>query len=240
MARRTPTTSPLPAALRKNADASSAAHLERLAAEGRAAIAEVKACRSSIDGDYYSMGLAVKALKKKGVAQALGRADFAEVCAKDLDMSVTKAAQLVTLVTRLTRATVQLLGRDRASAMIALVDATPADDSVDEILTATLRLPSGRRLVVADASTESVWAAAKEFRLAGATAQQPARGFTASASERTLFAKVTKRWQRKDLAAAVSVELKATRKSHGAEVAVRMPLALWATLAPPPRRSPAR
>ncbi len=64
--------------------------------------------------------------------------------------------------------------------------------------------------------------------------------FTASASERTLFAKVTKRWQRKDLAAAVSVELKATRKAHGAEVAVRMPLALWATLAPPPRRSPAR
>ena len=61
------------------------------------------------------------------------------------------------------------------------------------------------------------------------------RGGTASASERTLFAKVTKRWQRKDLAAAVSVELKATRKSHGAEVAVRMPLALWATLAPPPR-----
>ena len=235
MTRRAPSTPRIPVALQKNAAAASAAHVERLATEGRAAIAEVKACRASIGGDYFAMGEAVKALKKKGVAQALGRADFAEVCAKDLDMSVTKAAQLVTLVTRLTRSTVQLLGRDRASAMIALVDATPADDSVDEILTATLRLPSGRKLVVADASTEAVWAAAKEFRLAGPTAKQPARGFTASAVERSLFAKVSKRWQRKDLAAAVSVELKATRKPHGAEVAVRMPLSVWATLAPPPR-----
>jgi len=235
MTRRTTASPRLPAALRKNNAAASAAHLERLAAEGRAAIAEVKACRASIGGDYFSMGLAVKALKKKGVAQALGRADFAQVCTEDLEMSVTKAAQLVTLVTRLTRATVQLLGRDRASAMIALVDATPADDSVDEVLTATLRLPSGRELVVADASTEAVWAAAKEFRLAGPAAKQPTRGFTASATERALFAKSAKRWQRKDLAAAVSVELKATRKAHGAEVAVRMPLALWATLAPPPR-----
>ena len=236
---RTPASS-LPAALQKNADAASAAHVKRLAAEGRAAIAEVKACRTSIDGDYFAMGLAVKALKQKGVAQALGRADFAEICAKDLDLSVTKAAQLVTLVTRLTRATVQLLGRDRACAMMALVDATPDDDSVDELITATLRLPSGRKLVVADASTEAVWSAAKEFRLASGAAKQPARGFTASAAERTLFAKATKRWQRKDLAAAVSVELKATRKTHGAEVAVRMPLALWATLAPPPRGSPVR
>ena len=238
MTRRTPASRAsvaLPAALQKNAAAATASRLKRLAAEGRAAIALIKACRTSIGSDYFAMGEAVKALKGKGVAQALGRANFAEVCVQHLDMSVTKAAQLVTLVTRLTRATVQLLGRDRASAMIALVDATPADDSVDEILTATLRLPSGRKLVIADASTEGVWAAAKEFRLAGGAAPRPARGFTASAEERTLFAKTTKRWQRKDLAAAVSVELKATRKAHGAEVVVRMPLALWTTVAPPLR-----
>jgi hypothetical protein len=84
-------------------------------------------------------------------------------------------------------------------------------------LRARVTLAPDRPPVVADASTGSVWAAAKEFRLAGATAQEPARGFTASASERTLFAKSSRRWQRKDLAAAVSVELKATRKSHGCQ-----------------------
>ena len=126
--------SSLPAALAKRATAAHAARLARLARAGRNAIAKVRDARTQIAGTYFDVGEALVVLAQDGMAEALGRKDFAEVCTADLDMLPNNARQLLSLATRLDRATVELLGRERALALLALADATPADDTVTDLL----------------------------------------------------------------------------------------------------------
>ncbi len=231
------TASTLPAALAKRATAAHAQRLARLARAGRDAITKIRDARAQIAGTYFDVGEALVVLSQDGMAEALGRADFAEVCALDLDMAAATARQLLTLATRLDRATVELLGRERALALLALADATPADDTVTDLLAATLVLPSKRRLAVRDASTAEIEAAAKEFRDArGATTGRRSAGFTTTPQERATFAKSARGWSRADLAAQVKTTLRASRKGFGAMVTVELPLTLWTQLAPPPRR----
>jgi hypothetical protein len=149
-------------------------------------------------------------------------------------MTEASANRLIEMVGRMRRATLELLGRDRANAMLSLVDATPADDTVDEVVEATLTLPSGDKLVVADASTAEIYAAAKAFRDARPAPKGKApKGFTTTADERARYARAAKRWQRDDVKALVDARLVASRKAHGAIVRVEMPLAIWEQLRPP-------
>ena len=149
-------------------------------------------------------------------------------------VETASANRLIEMVGRMRRATLELLGRDRANAMLSLVDATPADDTVDEVVEATLTLPSGDKLVVADASTAEIYAAAKAFRDARPAPKGKApKGFTTTADERARYARAAKRWQRDDVKALVDARLVASRKAHGAIVRVEMPLAIWEQLRPP-------
>ncbi len=224
----------LPVALAERATAAHQRRMVVIAAKGRDAIGLIVASRRAVATNYFTMGEAIAVLKTPGMPEALERKDFAEICEKDLQMSEESANELVGLVKRLTRATLELLGRERANAMLALVDATPADDSVEEILTGTLRLPSGKKLVVRDASTAVIYAAAKEYRQARALAPgKRSEGFTTSTDERARYAKAEKHWQRKDVKALVETRLVASRRGHGAIVRAEMPLSIWERLRPP-------
>jgi hypothetical protein len=224
----------LPEALAKRATTAHEGRMERLAVKGRNALGLIAATRKAVATNYFSMGEALAVLKTPGMAEALGRTDFADICENDLKMAEATANELVGLVKRLTRATVELLGRERSNAMLALVDATPAEDTVEEVLTRTLRLPSGKPLVVRDASTATLYAAAKEYRQARALAPgKRSEGFTTSTDERARYAKAEKHWQRKDVKTLVETRLVASRRGHGAIVRAEMPLSIWERLRPP-------
>lgn len=170
--------------LAANAAAAHAAKVTRLAAEGRAAIRAVRARAVQNSANYYDIGDALRTLAKDGVAEALGRADFADVCAKDLDMSPTHARRLMEITERLRRDIGESLSIRRAGALVALADATPDDDTAEGLLCATLTLPDGERFAVASASTESLIAAAAAIRAARG---KPAKGLTKSREERAAF-----------------------------------------------------
>ncbi len=161
-----------------------AAKVARLAAEGRAAIRAVRARAAQNCANYYDIGDALRTLAKDGVAEALGRADFAEVCAQDLDMSQTHARRLMDITARLRRDIGETLSIRRAGALVALADATPGDDTAEALLGATLTLPDGERLEVASAGTEALIAAASAIRAARGA---PAKGLTKTRAERAAF-----------------------------------------------------
>jgi hypothetical protein len=224
----------LPEALAKRASAAHEARMQAIAVKGRNALGLVAASRTAVATNYFSMGEAIAVLKTVGMAEALGRKDFADICKRDLKMAEETANELAGLVKRLTRATLELLGRERANAMLALVDATPAADTVEELFAGTLRLPSAKKLVVRDASTAQLYAAAREFRQARPlTPGKRSEGFTTSTDERARYAKSEKHWKRKDVKDLVETQLVASRRGHGAIVRAEMPLTIWEQLRPP-------
>ncbi len=170
--------------LAANAAAAHEAKIARLVAEGRAAIQAVRARTVQNSASYYDIGDALRTLAKDGVAEALGRADFADVCAKDLDMSPTHARRLMDITARLRRDIGETMSIRRAGALVALADATPDDDTAEGLLGATLSLPDGEHLAVTSASTESLLAAAAAIR---ATQGAPAKGLTKTREERAAF-----------------------------------------------------
>jgi hypothetical protein len=206
--------------LAANAAAAHAAKVARLAAEGRAAIRAVRARAAQNSASYYDIGDSLRTLARNGVAEALGRADFAEVCALDLDMSLTHARRLMDITERLRRDIGETMSIRRAGALVALADATPDDDDAEGLLGATLSLPDGERLAVASASTESLLAAAAAIRAARGA---PARGLTKTREERAAF----KRLQSFVTAnPALGIEKAALAARHGgAVVTLKLPLA---------------
>jgi len=221
----------LPAGLAKNARAKHEAKRQRLADEGFKAISAIKALRTKIADDYLEMGRALRVLKQEGVAEAVGCASFEALCREKLDLSVTRAEQLIALFETLDADTVRALGADRASALMNLADATPSDDSVRDLLTAGLTLPTGRRLDVRSAPIRELNEAATAFRRAASrgTATKP-RGLTVDAAEQRRFEAAVKRLGRVVGDEGVATKLIATRKESGADAQVRMPLGAFEAL----------
>ena len=93
----------LPAALAKRAEAQHALRVKRLAERGRVAIARIRERQADVAENMVDIGLALAELKADGVAEALGRAGFAEVVTRDLGMAITTANALVALATRVSR-----------------------------------------------------------------------------------------------------------------------------------------
>nr|MBK7069711.1 hypothetical protein [Deltaproteobacteria bacterium] len=224
-----PTASPKPApkALVERARTLHEARRQRLAADGFDAIARVRERRADISASFYDVGEALVVLQREGIAEALGCADFDAICRDHLDLSPSHARRLVDLVARLTRGLAVSLGVDRASALMALVDATPDDDAPADILHATLVLPSGAKLDVDKAPTEAIYAAAKELRQAAAPSAKRARGLTTSAAERSRFAAATKRAAGDARFEGIEPRLVARGRVKGAAVRVDVPLDLW-------------
>jgi hypothetical protein len=206
----------LPRALAERAKAQHLNRMERLSERGRAAIARIRERQTDVAASMVDIGLALAELKAVGVAEALGRSGFAEVCALDLRMALSTANVLVALATRVPREVVTRLGTDRARAVLELVDATPEDDTTEEVLRAKLALPSGRTLDVANASAKEIRDAAKEIRDARiGTDGKRSAGFTTTPTEKRAFAAVARHLKTGGVGAA---RLVAARDGRGAKL----------------------
>lgn len=202
---------------------------QRLREKGKAAISLIRKRRATLADDFLDVGEALRTLKGDGMFEALGRADFDDLCARDLDLTESTADAMIALSDRIAHELERDLGRDRASALLALVDAVPEDDRPLNLLDATLQLPTGGRLVVRGATAAEVREAARCYRLVrGAKQGKRSRGFTTTPDEKRRFTAVEKRWRaRRDLASVLHTRLVASRREHGAEVDVRLPLEVW-------------
>jgi hypothetical protein len=140
-----------------------AARLKRLAKEARALVEQIKQAQRDVAGNLVEMGLALVELKAEGMATSLGCADFEELCRRELSMSPSTARRLMMVATRVSREVVLRVGQSRALALLELVEATPEDDTPEELLDAKLALPSGKTLVVAEATAEELRDAAREI-----------------------------------------------------------------------------
>jgi len=214
---------PLPAALAKRAKEAHANKLARLAAVGRGAIARIRERQADVAASMVDIGLALHELRAEGVAEALGRKGFAEVCEVDLELPLTTALNLIALATRVPRAVVTALGPERARAVLELVDATPANDTPEAVLAKPVKLPSGKLLDVRSAGVAEIREAAKAFRAArpGATTKR-GRGFSASPEEKKTFAAFAKRLHEHHGEAAA--QLIASRGAKGAKVRIEVHL----------------
>ena len=222
--------SKLPAALVKNALAKKDARRAALAREGFAAIADVHALRTKIADDFLAMGRALVTLKQRDVYEAVGYDTFEALVEAKLDMSATRAATLIALYEKLDAETVRALGVDRASALMNLADATPADDDVPGLLTAKLTLPDGRVLDVANASVPALLEAATAFRRAGATKGHRRRGFTVGADDQARFEAALRTFEAAH-GHRPTARLVATRKKTGPDVTLRVTLDAFEALA---------
>jgi len=216
-------------ALAKRAKSLHAQKRQRLAAAGFEAIQSILERRRQITGTYLDIGKALVVLKQDGMPDALGCADFDDICRKHLDISGLRANLLIDLAERFTRAIALGLGFERACAMLALTDATPEEESPEDLLHATLTLPSGTTLVVEDASTEAIYAAAKELRQArsdaGTTPDKGGR--TTTRSERASFRALSERVAADPRFADVKLAHVARGKTKGALIRAQVPQALW-------------
>lgn len=167
-------TANVPAALAKRAAQQVAAKQERLRAEGRADVELILRRKARIAEDFYDIGEALLRLKRPGVAEAMGRASFSEICEKDVAISVTVASELVAIVSGLPRKDALRMGQSRALALLSLANATPEPDTAASLEKTVRTLPSGRRLEVSKASANELKAAATELRRAKAAGSRSA------------------------------------------------------------------
>jgi hypothetical protein len=219
----------LPKELAERAKAQHVARQSRLAERARAAIAHIRERQADIAANMVDIGLSLVELKSEGMAESLGRTGFTEVCEKDLRMPLTTANSLIALATKVPRQVVTSLGPDRARAVLELVEATPDDDTPEGVLHAKLKLPSGRSLDVAAASTQEIRDAAKEFRDARPSADgKRTRGFTSTPAEKKTFKAVAGRLTEGGHGGA---KLVAARDGKGAKVRFEVRLAELAAFA---------
>jgi hypothetical protein len=206
----------LPRELAERAKAQHAAKQARLAERARAAVAHIRERQTDIAANMVDIGLSLVKLKADGMAEALGRTGFAEVCEKDLGMAVSTANGLIAIATKMPREMVTALGAERARAVLELVEATPEDDTAADVLHAKLALPSGRTLDVAQATAKDIREAARELRDAqAAPTEKRSRGFTATPAEKRSFTALAKQLTERGHTGA---KLVATRDGKGAKV----------------------
>lgn len=229
-AKRTKTTK-LPAALVENAKKLKQRAREVRLARAMAALDRFRAARAAVSHAWWEMGAALVELSSPATLEALGRADLAALCEKDLDITLATAKRILGVMERVTAELADQITLHRAEALIELADATPDDDTPESLLDATLTLPVTRRtLVVRDASTSMLAEAAKELR-EHAGRDGAGRGLSASAkAKRTLRALERAAKGDEDLGA-MRFKLVASRDPEGAWLEVRVRVARVAGLA---------
>jgi len=179
----------LPAALAKRAEEEIKAKRSRLEDEARGDIALILRRRERIAEDFYDIGEALLRLKRPGVAEALKRESFKEVCEKDLAMSLASADELIAIVLHVKRRDAVRMGQSRALALVALAKATPEADTAATLATTRRALPSGKHIDVTKASVREIKAAAKEIRGATRSSARP-KGRTTTTEERAVASKL--------------------------------------------------
>lgn len=223
--KKSPAKKKLPPALAQRAKKLHAEAQARLAAQGREAIALIRARRADIAEDYFDIGRALITLKSEAIALALGHADVAAMLRAELDLSVATADKLIELSTRVDRSLVRELQQERAAAILALVDATPEEDTPEDLLARPFPLTDGGTLDLRTAPVAAIKDAARAVRQTHAPKGKRTAGFTTSPEDREAFAAlVAPVTKDRSLRAKVTFKLVASRKAHGPLVESRIPL----------------
>ncbi|MDB4929883.1 MAG: hypothetical protein JWM10_2367 [Myxococcaceae bacterium] len=211
----------LPAALVSRAkalhDASAAQHLKA----ARAALARARSALEGAERGLYEMALALRDLDDPKLLAAVGYATLYEAADRELGLGRTTVARLRRAADAVDAETFARLGHTRINAMLALADATPADDTEAILAEKPVTLwDGGPRFVVKGASSRSLDAAAAQVRAHLAEEGAPAtlRGNRVSKGDVALAAKLTKALAARDVA--VTVTARATRPGGGARFAV--------------------
>lgn len=123
----------VPAALAERAHELADAAKKRLLKQAREDIALIKRRKAEISEAFYDIGEALLRLRKDPIPKLLGYDGFAELCTGALAISPTTAGELIDVVERLSRRDALRWGKEKAHALVALADATPAKDSPQKI-----------------------------------------------------------------------------------------------------------
>lgn len=153
-------------AIAKRAAAAAEAKRARLEREGKADVALIGRRLTRIREDFYDVGEALVRLKRPGVAQAMGHATFHALCEAELGLKRDRVDKLVDFVTRVKRELAVELDRERAGGLLAIADATPADDLEAVLAQRTIALPGGARIDLRATPTPELYETAKRVRLA--------------------------------------------------------------------------
>ena len=215
---------PLPAALAKRAKALHDAAQQRLIEQGREAIAVIRERRESIADNYFDVGQALITLRSEAIALALGYDDVATMLRAELDLSMGTAAKLIDLATRVDRSLLRELQQERAAAILALVDATPEDDTPEQLLDRPFPLRDGGSIDLRTAPVAEIVGLARTIRQALAK-KKPTKGFTTTPADRKAFAAlIAPVVKDKSLGGAATFKLIASRGEQGPLVESRVPL----------------
>lgn len=223
-AKKLPPKRPLPAALAKRAKALHDAAQQRLVEQGREAITLIRDRREAIADSYFDVGQALITLRSEAIALALGYDGVPAMLRAELDLSVSTAAKLIDLATRVDRSLLRELQQERAAAILAVVDATEEDDTPDELLAKPYRLADGGTLDLRTAPVAEIKGLARALRQQRATTK-PARGFTTTPADRKTFAAlIAPVMKDKALRNTATFKLIASRGEQGPLVESRVPL----------------
>ncbi len=218
--------------LAANAQRAHAASVAKHRARAEAAVVRIRDLRARIEEDFLEIGRELTTLEDPKMIAALGYDDFAQLCETALEMTLPKARRLIAITTRITVELARTLTQDRAAALLALVDATPDEDTAEDVFTAKLKLPDGTKLVVAHATAKELWDAARAIRRHEAAKRgvRP-RGRTIAPEEQATATALTKLVRKDRALRGTDLTLKASPKGGGARLHLAVDLALLPRLA---------
>ncbi len=176
----------LPKSLRDNAKAAASAARKRLRASAREAFDRARAALGETARHLYELGTALTDLRREGYPEALGYTDFADLCARGLELARSTADRLLRAVELVPQERYVTLGRNNIDARLELADATEADDTEAILAGAEVSLwTDGPRFDVGAARTKAIREATQQVRDHRAEAGDgPTRGRTAAPDER--------------------------------------------------------
>ncbi|MBI2395870.1 MAG: hypothetical protein HYV09_40275 [Deltaproteobacteria bacterium] len=166
---------------RKKADAARA----RLLARAREDVALIKRRKQEITEAFYDIGEALLRLRKEPIPKLLGYDGFGELCSRGLGIAASSANDLIAIVTRVSRRDALKWGKEKTLALVALADATPAEDEPTAIDAKALEGLDPNK-----ASVRELKAPAKAQRTVAKQKGAASRGRTSSAEERRVAAAI--------------------------------------------------
>ncbi|MBI2388480.1 MAG: hypothetical protein HYV09_02585 [Deltaproteobacteria bacterium] len=225
-------TKKLPKTLAENAKRKADAARARLLAQAREDVALIKRRKQEITEAFYDIGEALLRLRKDPIPKLLGFDGFGELCSKGLGVAPSTANDLIAVVTRVSRRDALKWGKEKSLALVALADATPAEDDPRAIDAKALKGVDPDK-----ASVRELKALAKAERTTGKKKGAVSRGRTSSPEERRTAAAIQAALRKAGVKTA-TVSAVATRP--GAESNVRIEGVPFAALSLLKRALPAR
>ena len=209
----------LPAALAKNAAAKAEAAKRTLLARAKDDLALIARKKVEIGEAFYEIGEALARLRAAPVPRLLGFASFADLCEVGIEISVTRAEQLIAIASRVRREDALRWGQEKTAALLEIANATAADDTPGDLAAERLKLPGGARLDVEKTPARRLREIAKQLR--AKRGKGSARGRTTTAEERKLAGEIEKRLRAEGLEAKVAAV--ATKPGSVSKLRIEVP-----------------